>query len=211
MKQNHNFFIPDDSNAHPDDAMLIEQLRAGDMDSYEVLFLRYYPLFLQFCRGMVKDTALAQDICQNVFMKIWIHRDRLQPELSMRNYIYVLCKREIIDYFRMSKASMFITLDQLGTPDIPDADPSTPLSMQLLKTRVREALATLPPKRREAFFLSRFRNMSNQEIAMRMGISVRTVEKHIQLALQTFRTHLGDTSDYLSIISIICLLDRMVA
>lgn len=199
----------DDNRLMNDEAKLIERLRQGDMRSYEVLFRRYYPLFVSFCRGMVKDTSLAEDICQNVFMKIWIHRDRLNPALSLRNYIFVLCKREIIDYFRVSRTSSFIALEQLGNPDIPVADHTSPLSIQHLRTRVRSVFTTLPPKRREVFFLSRVRNMSNQEIAMRMGLSVRTVEKHIQLALQTFRSSLGDISDYLPLVAIVSLFDRL--
>lgn len=207
-----------DNNSHagdtpqtPDDSRLIEGLRTGDMHSYEVLFMRYYSVFMSFCRGMVKDADLAQDICQNVFMKVWINRERLDPQQSIRNYIYVLCKREIIDYFRISKASLFITLEGLSIADITEQDHTASMSLAMLRTRVREVLAKLPPRRREVFYLSRFRNLSNQEIAMRMGISVRTVEKHIQLALQTLRAQIGDRSDYMSLALLMCLFDRLAA
>ena len=153
-----------DLSSVTEEQLLLRQLREGDMGSYETLFHRYYPTFFAFARGMLKDAGAAEDIIQNVFMKIWIHREALDETMSIKNYIYVLSKREVFNYLR-AKYNTHVVLT--------------------------EDMMTLPPKRRSVFCLSRFKSLTNQEIADKLGISIRTVEKHIELALRTFKEQLG--------------------
>jgi len=89
-----------DLSSVTEEQLLLRQLREGDMGSYETLFHRYYPTFFAFARGMLKDAGAAEDIIQNVFMKIWIHREALDETMSIKNYIYVLSKREVFNYLR---------------------------------------------------------------------------------------------------------------
>ena len=77
-----------ESSSIIEEQLLLRQLREGDMASYEILFHRYYPTFFAFAKGMLKDEGAAEDIIQNVFMKIWIHREALVETMSIKNYIY---------------------------------------------------------------------------------------------------------------------------
>ena len=79
-----------DLSSATEEQLLLQRLREGDMGSYETLFHRYYPTFFAFAKGMLKDAGAAEDIIQNVFMKIWIHREALDETMSIKNYIYVL-------------------------------------------------------------------------------------------------------------------------
>ena len=170
---------------------MLRQLREGDMGSYETLFHRYYPTFFAFARGMLKDAGAAEDIIQNVFMKIWIHREALDETMSIKNYIYVLSKREVFNYLRAKYNTHVVltedmmTLEQSSSTDEPTTD------YRELREAVQSVIDTMPPKRRSVFCLSRFKSLTNQEIADKLGISIRTVEKHIELALRTFKEQLG--------------------
>ena len=79
-----------DLSSATEEQLLLQRLREGDMGSYETLFHRYYPTFFAFAKGMLKDAGAAEDIIQNVFMKIWIHREALDETMSIKNYISVL-------------------------------------------------------------------------------------------------------------------------
>ena len=97
-----------DLSSVTEEQLLLRQLREGDMGSYETLFHRYYPTFFAFARGMLKDAGAAEDIIQNVFMKIWIHREALDETMSIKNYIYVLSKREVFTNACIKKSSLLI-------------------------------------------------------------------------------------------------------
>lgn len=70
------------------DSELISAIIRGDVGAYEQLFVRYYPTLLHFIRGMLKDDHMSEDIAQNIFMKLWIHREsstaRSRSKLPLR-------------------------------------------------------------------------------------------------------------------------------
>lgn len=70
---------------------LIEKLRSGDQDAYRILFLRYYMRIYLFAKGFVKDGSLAEDIAQNVFMKLWIARANISGE-SINHLLYTITR-----------------------------------------------------------------------------------------------------------------------
>lgn len=97
----------------PHEEELLRQLIRGDIAGYEVLFHKYYPTFFAFIKGMTKETVVAEDITQNIFMKVWLNRERLDAAKSIRNYLFVLAKHEIYNYFR-TKSRTFTTLKRLS-------------------------------------------------------------------------------------------------
>ena len=108
MKESvYNTFV----NCDPQEQDLLRQLIRGDIAGYEVLFHKYYPTFFAFIKGMTKETVVAEDITQNIFMKVWLNRERLDAAKSIRNYLFVLAKHEIYNYFR-TKSRTFTTLKE---------------------------------------------------------------------------------------------------
>jgi len=161
---------------------LITGLRNGDMSAYEQAFHAYYPRFVHFAEYVVKDLSLAKDLVQNAFIKVWRFRDRLQENLSLENYLYVLTKREILNHLRSRRDA-----DTLAawSADLEDAthDPEARTDVAL----IRDQLSVLPEQRRKVFELSRFRGLSNKEIARELSLSEKTVERHITLANRQIR------------------------
>ena len=76
-------------------------MRGGDKAAFGVLFDRYYDLLHTFARHIVKDSSVAEDIIQNVFVKMWMRKEQVNPELSVRNYLLVATRNELIDYMRL--------------------------------------------------------------------------------------------------------------
>ena len=179
-----------ESSSIIEEQLLLRQLREGDMASYEILFHRYYPTFFAFAKGMLKDEGAAEDIIQNVFMKIWIHREALVETMSIKNYIYVLSKREVFNHLRAKYNTHVVLTEDMMTLEHPSEHEETQSDYRELREAVQNVIA-MPPKRKSVFCLSRFKSLTNQEIADKLGISIRTVEKHIELALRTFKEQLG--------------------
>lgn len=169
-----------------EDSRLIALLREGDPLSFEILFQKYYVRFYNFVFNLTKNSQAAEDIIQNVFMKIWINRANLRPDQSIHNYIYVLSKREMLNHIRDRKA--YVQVERLVMTEQPSEE-VTDQSMALkeLDERIRRFIADMPEQRRKVFLLSRYRGLTNKEIAEMMGLSVRTVDRHINLALTSLK------------------------
>lgn len=164
---------------------LIMALKQGDIKAYEELFRWKYDHFLRFAHRILKDIYVSEDILQNVFMKLWTHRQNLDETMSLHNYLFVLTKNQIYSYLRSKRN--YLDIDGDGVIDLPislDEEAFEAREMGLILTGIIEAM---PPQRQAIFKLSRYDQMPDKLIAEKLKLSVRTVEKHIQLALKDIR------------------------
>lgn len=174
------------------DYNLIIMVKAGDEESFKQLFLRYYPRFRYFIMRFVANSDVADDLLQNVFMKIWLNRTSLREDLSMTAYIYVLVKYEIFNYLRLKSTRLSDRFNEssyanaLVTPGV-----DSNYEYHELEEAVRKSIEHMPEKRRRIFCMNRYEFKSAKEIAEILGLSVRTVEKHIELALKSLRKDIG--------------------
>lgn len=197
MKESvYNTFV----NCDPQEQDLLRQLIRGDIAGYEVLFHKYYPTFFAFIKGMTKETAVAEDIAQNIFMKVWLNREKLDAAKSIRNYLFVLAKHEIYNYFR-TKSRTFTTLKEAiaqteskggGGGNLPSRNEiEEKLDLAETAEQVETIVGKMPPQRQQIFRMSRFEHMPSREIAEQLNLSVRTVDKHLELALKELRKYLN--------------------
>lgn len=173
------------------DSELVAEVKRGNQRAFDALFLRWYPQVRRFILSLVKDPALSEDLAQTVFIKVWNARGMLSPQLSIRSYLFVLSRNAALDVLR----SKHYLLQQ----DIPDAplEVSAPeesfhqAEYKETYSRLLRIVSTMPPQRQAVFKMSRFQSKSAQEIADTMGLSIRTVEKHLELALKDIRHSLN--------------------
>ena len=172
------------------DSELIAAVKDGDERAFDALFLRWYPQVRKFLMILVKNKALAEDLAQTVFMKVWLYRDRLDPAKSLKNYLLVLSKNGALDVF---KSKRFLTTDVKDAPIEKAGGDRTEYRMEYSEaySRIVRAVEEMPDQRKQIFKMSRFQSMPNDRIASELGLSVRTVEKHIQLALKDIRKYLS--------------------
>lgn len=180
-----------------DERDLLVRLVRGDIKAYEELFRRYYPTFLAFVRGLLKDAFAAEDITQNIFLKVWLNRERLDPEKSIRSYLFVLAKHEVYNQLR-TRTRNFTSLQEVDNRARSQSEPQFPsgndieqmVDLHQTAERIEAVIAGMPSRRQEVFRLSRFEHLSNKEIAERLNLSVRTVDKHLELAIRELRQHI---------------------
>lgn len=169
---------------------LIRGLKRGDSASYETMFRLHYARFVAFATAITHDRTASEDLVQEAFMKVWINRSKLDENLSLENYLYVLVKRAVLNFIRDRK---FVEgLDSHGILELAgDADIIAGISEEETREKIRGGVAALPAQRRTVFLLSREEGLSNKAIAERLGLSEKTVERHITLALSDLRRHLS--------------------
>jgi len=172
------------------DIELISGLSQGDIRSYELLFERYYCRIKGFAKGLTKDEYTAEDIVANVFMKLWLHKEKLASLSNLSGYLFSVTKNEVIDHFRARK---YLTdyLHSIENEYTEETEPEDLYDTNKIQEIVDRVVETMPEQRRKIFIMSRMENMTNGEIAEKLNLSKRTVEKHISLALDQLRPALG--------------------
>lgn len=168
-----------------DDRYIIERIKKGDKYAFRQLFERYFPLFLSFARRLMRDDHAAEDIVQTVFMRIWDSREKLDPEKNIRNFLLVAVRNEVFFHLRESSRRRH----EYDIPEVQDQSVGVERRMALneMEQDIRKIVEDMPERRKEVFIMSRQESLSNKEIAERLGLSVRTVEKHIENALSDIR------------------------
>lgn len=160
----------------------------NDME-FETLFREQFTSLCNLAYTVVKDSDVAKDIVQQVFLSLWQKRTEINFHTSSKSYLCRAVVNTALNH--ISKEKKLIKLDEYTKEPIADiidhehADSKVPL-----ENKVRSAINELPPVCQKVFTLSRFSDLTNKEIASELNISVKAVEKHISKALKTLRVTL---------------------
>lgn len=176
---------------------LIKKIRGGSKPAFEQLFNLHYSNLQRFLWGYVKSSHVAEELVQDVFLKVWENRSTLNPDKNIKTYIYKIGRNLAIDYIRHKKIEQEWEKEKktLYSISLLRQDLGEKKSHKTILKEVKKAIEKLPERRRQVFILSRFDGMTYKEIANVLEISVNTVETHIYRSLKTLRRKF---SSYLS-------------
>ena len=124
---------------------------------------------------------------QNVFLKIWLGRERLDENRSIENYLLVSVRNEIFDWLRLKYNQVVVHEEDVEKEDV-SADIEASLTWAETSDKMDAIIRKMPPQRQRIFLMSRYSNMSSKDIADSLDLSVRTVERHIYLALKDLKS-----------------------
>ena len=191
-------------NAKTTDQELISLLSRGNEDAFDLLYKRYWADLYKFAFFILRDKDACKDLIQDVFVWLWEHRQGLAIE-SPKSYLKSAVKYKIANYIRSGKIreSFFEEVARF------DFSATTPGSAEVTELKeldniIQQAVLNLPLKCQEIFRLSREAHLSNREIAEQLGISVKTVENQMTIALHRLRTHVEPHLIGLLLIPTIC-------
>ena len=142
--------------------------------------------------NILKDRDLVKDILQDVFVSLYTRRHELPTDLNIVGYLTNAVKYKVSTHLRdqLSRDTHHVAILQHEQQTA--FSQSYPYEQRELQHRIRESIDTLPEKCRQAFMLNHYGSMSYKDVAQEMGISVKTVEKHIGKALQVLRRELNE-------------------
>ncbi len=168
------------------DSELVSLLRIGSSVAFRVLLDRYSSKLYRFSLSYLKSRCDAEEIVQEVFLKIWKIREELSPDKSFDSFLFTIAKNGILNTIRKEKSQKAYLNYSVLYPEknvLIDEE----LNFHELERAYQQAVNQLSPKRREIFKLSREKFLSNAEIADHLGISVKTVENQMTSALTGIR------------------------
>jgi RNA polymerase sigma-70 factor (family 1) len=175
--------------------ILLSKVAAGDEGAFRELFDGHRDKLYAYMLRLSKERVIAEDIVQEVFLKIWITRDQLSSIRNFDAYLFTIARNHA---FNLSKQITY-RRELLGqiTSGQPESDISTEkdVDYNYLQSMLARELGKLPPQQRKVFALSRFEGLSNEDIARQQAISVGTVKKHLSLATQTLKAAMKDNME----------------
>ena len=163
------------------DSIMLSALSAGIDEAFDALFVKYYAKVLGFVSNFCSDRQESENIVQDLFMTIWIKRERFVQIENIDNYLFISARNAACKYIKRSL--QFDDISSIAEKRSNGTDASTKVCYNELYNMVMREIATMPQQRRKVFLMSREEGLTNAEIAIALGISKRTVETHISLAL----------------------------
>jgi RNA polymerase sigma-70 factor, ECF subfamily len=171
------------------DLNIFQQIREGDAEAFSRLFDRYYSALCFFAAKYLHDMDQSRSLVQQVFVDLWVKREKIEVSTSVKSYLYQSVKNRCIDYLRTKKSTSEISETIENLNQIPFFDL---VEEAELNDRINSSINRLPEKCREIFVLCRFDGLKYAEIAQKLNISVKTVEMQMGIALKKLREKLSD-------------------
>jgi RNA polymerase sigma-70 factor (ECF subfamily) len=179
-----NISAQDAEDASRSDPDLVMAIRDSDAGAFKILYFRYHDPLFRYVWYRTRSPEFAKDTLQEIFTRLWQNRRSLDPDKSVKAYLYRIAHNLLVDNLRKEDQIQSHRTDAQSV-DSPESDLESRLDVQT-------AVDSLPDDLRIAFLLNRYQGLKYSEIAEIYGISVKTVESRISRALDRLRKILSE-------------------
>jgi RNA polymerase sigma-70 factor (ECF subfamily) len=176
------------------DSELAQKIRNSEKAAFQELFERYAPRIYQFSVSYLKNNPDAEELVQEVFLKIWEKRETLDQSKNIKAYIFKIAVNAIYDFIRKKNIeAVFADFARANFERTTDITWHSVI-FEEMTTRLTRLIARLPEQQRNVFYLSKDEGLSNDEIAEKLNLSKRTVENHLYRAVSFLKEHFKNDS-----------------
>lgn len=172
------------------DLELLQLIKISDRKSFEIIYNKYCDILFEHAYRIIRERDVCMDIVQDIFTWIWTNREFLEIN-SLKPYLLAAVKFQVANYIRKNKMHESY-VDNYLILNSSNSVVDTVYEIKELKNLISHLKGLLPEKCRQVFILSRDEHLTNKQIADNLGISEKTVEMHISLALKRLRHWVGE-------------------
>lgn len=174
---------------------IIEGVKNGDMAAFDMIYRAYSKRLFRFVFGIIKTETDAEEIVQEVFVKIWESHKKIDDFALFDSYLFTIAYNSTITLIRkkLSEEKYIQHVKSLQMP-VQSKISESDFDFELLLSRVNELVERLPPRQKEVFKLHRENELTYRQIAEKLEISVNTVENHMSKALKFLRNNINRES-----------------
>jgi RNA polymerase sigma-70 factor, ECF subfamily len=176
------------------DEELMMEIKSDNMFAFDLLYKKYSKRLYKFAFSILKSAEESENIVQDVFLNLWINRDKIEKNSSIKYYVFTIAYNSAISIIRRkARESKFI--DYLKTlPQFDQGSANLEIEYNELTNKLDQIVRNLPSRQKEVYLLHKVEGLKYKEISERLNISVNTVENHMSSALKTIRKKLGHFS-----------------
>jgi RNA polymerase sigma-70 factor (ECF subfamily) len=170
------------------DEMIMEAVKNGDLQQASLLFERYHKRIFNFLARLASDRELAEDLTQNVFLRMIKYRGSYKEGLKFQSWIYQMARNAFSDHYRTqgSKYSNFVDVEKISDRV---QDPQESEEQEQREKLLQRSLALLDTDQRELLVLTRFQQMKYEEVAVIMETTVANIKVKVHRAIAKLREH----------------------
>lgn len=179
-----------------DNTFLAKQLKAGKESAYEFLMDTYYKPLCAYAYSLTNDVYLSEDIVQNVLVKVWNKKEKINPQLSIKSYLYKSVYNEFIDTTRKTKSISILQKKHIeGLVEVVENESN---DIEKLIKILNQEIEKLPIKCKRVFLMNKKEGLTYTEISEYLNISTKTVEGHMTRAMKLLNEKLrGNISTFI--------------
>ena len=177
-------------SAVPNYSEYVRRLNASDREAFADLFRLLREQLIRYVFNIVREDMVSHDLVQDSFVTLWSLRETLDPDKSLKAYMYQIARNRALRHLRDTRLheSKHELIRQQRSFEVPaDQWPDAVMESDSLSMKLKKWLSALPERQREALELCRYQGLSHKEIAEVMEISPRTVNTHITSAIKNLR------------------------
>uniref|UniRef100_F4CCY9 RNA polymerase, sigma-24 subunit, ECF subfamily n=1 Tax=Sphingobacterium sp. (strain 21) TaxID=743722 RepID=F4CCY9_SPHS2 len=179
---------------------LIDQMKAGDPVAFGKIYDHYSQAIYGKLRKFVKISAVADEMLQDVFLKVWENRHTLDSNYSLKPWLYRVTENEIYKFYRKVALDVKLQTHILQTFDELYTHTEEDYYLKESRKLLQDAMTDMPPRCREVFELCRLQGKSYEEAALQLDISISTVSNHLVRATAIVRKTLFQSTDMAMIV-----------
>jgi len=165
----------------------IRRLRRGDESAFEFLFYRYRNRVKGFVYRMVPPHISSDKVVQEVFIKVWQNREKIDPTKKFSTYLFTISKNLVLDELKAAVNKKIVYTENTVLEEVMLTFEPHDNSEEELETFLGKLLQKLPERRRQIFCLNRFEGFTYKQIAQKLNISENTVDTQIRKSLHFLR------------------------
>ena len=188
------------------DSEALLRMADGSIDAYRFLFDQHFADLCNFLLIYLHSKELSEEIALEIFTYIWEKRETLQIKATFKSFLFASAKNRAISHYRKEHKNMFTSLE-VSEP-APDENSNSQHLMENLELReiIEAAIERIPWKSRQIYRMAWEENLSHKEIAEQLGLSPKTVENHVGIALRKLRESLSPYYRQIFMIWLMCFL-----
>lgn len=172
------------------EALLVARVKQGDQQAFNCLLDHHIAMINQFAYRMVNNSADADDITQEVFLRLWHKIAQFNPDKArLSTWLHQIAHNLCIDLFRKKTFSATDEIDSATA----DTDLARDLHADQHRRMVQQAVANLPERQRSALVLCHFQGLSNKQASIIMEVSVEALESLLSRARRKLKAQMQDT------------------
>jgi len=174
------------------DSEIAGRIRNGDAGQFESLFRSSYASLVRYAKTLIKDHDTAEEIVQDLFFRIWKDKEKLHIESSLNGYLYRAVHNRCLHYIDHNRIVEEYATEMTAAEHETSESPTDILNYRELQAKIAAIIERLPEKCGKIFCMNRFEGLKYSEIALKLSISVKTVEANMGRALKEFRKILAE-------------------
>lgn len=182
-----------DSNRYTntEDEKLFALIEKGDEGAFTQAYERYHKLLYVLAYRYLMNAAMAEDVVQHVFTRLWEFRSELRVGISLKNYLFTMTKNHVLNLIRNENSAVTKNYEMAQSAPAYEDNLVENLEKKEMMSSFYKALDMLPAQKREICLMKVEEELTNQEIAERMNLSINTIKTHYSEALKLLRKHLS--------------------